>query len=301
MSPGPQTWTQACNIFPDVLQNWQLNKTYNFQVNTIYHDFPFAHVGRPILPRQFSLIPGAGKYDYAGSECPLYIEVELDPVAHRWEIDAEQNGMEILDDGTMIIPSLRDFYNGTHAWRANPPLVGGFPSVVDDKLDITLLHVRTNVSLPFDHRVTFSVKDSNDTFDANEIYSDNPDAARISSDFVRRDYRDLQQLYQMKLRRISYPRPESQKYPRAEDGTLRDDTELMKAHMLRAMWECCRLEKGGELRFDGYLVSSFALGTPLEKIAFSGVSPREYPLHAVVSGVHYSCTPQGVSTGLILA
>ena len=105
----------------------------------------------------------------------------------------------------------------------------------------------------------------------------------------------------MKLRRISYPRPESQKYPRAEDGTLRDDTELMKAHMLRAMWECCRLEKGGELRFDGYLVSSFALGTPLEKIAFSGVSPREYPLHAVVSGVHYSCTPQGVSTGLILA
>ncbi len=314
--PGAATFDQACRLLPEVMTQWKLEESYDFQTGTVESGMPRAEINRPSLPHLLSLLSDAGGYDFAGLHTPVYVEVQTAPSTPKvWVLAGYFDGFEILDNGNLIFPNLRGTghtwstlaSDNAICWAANPntpadgPSPADYPLDANGNFDILPLNIRIALAVPCDHRINQFSFCPSDPIKAGQNpglqYNDNPDQDRIDPTLIRRDYKDLQKLYALWRRANSASRPQSQNYPLDADATLRDDTALLQQHITRAMWDKNRLQKTGMPRIDGYLVTSYPQGMAVQDfIPVGGGTP--VPVRCVLSGYRLHCKQDGISTEL---
>jgi hypothetical protein len=296
---------QALRVFPDMLTTWCLNESFDFQAGTSESEYPRAPIKRTPWPTLLSVLGDAGGFDFAGMHCPVYVEVEETP--GNWALVGQFDSFEIFDNGNIYLPLMREETSAHRVWKFS-----GTPyAVTNDMIDIEVRNIRLALAIPCDHRLSYSVfgiGDGQKSGDGSEFYFENPDIDRVSASLKRRDYRDLQELYACWLRKDSYSRPKTQKWKQDENRpnrspaseALRSDLETLKAHIRKAMSEVNRLAKGGNPRIDGYLVTTYAPGTPVKDFkpvgANTGMVP--FPVNAVTSGYRLCCEEDKVYTEL---
>lgn len=298
-------WAQALRLFPEMMATWRLNETFDYQAGTDQSAYPRAQIARPPWPTLLSLVSDAGAFDYAGMHAPVWVEIETSP--GTWKLFGQFDQFEIWDNGNIYLPLMREPSQATRVWKYNSTPT----NIVAGKLDISMLEIRMTLAIPCDHRLT-NVCASAEDFDVaagvpGSIYVDNPDVDMISADLKRRDYRDLQELYVCWLRKNSYSRPRSLGWSQDVDkvaataaGALRYDGEALGAHIKRAMWDANRLQKSGNPRFDGYLVTSYQPGTQVKEFTPLGSTSgqKPFPIRAALSGICLRSLEDKVSTEL---
>jgi len=301
---GPATVAQANAIFPEVISMLQLCPAFDFTLLTDFSQHPRARITRPLWPTLLSFVGGAGSLGPTdGKTVPYPISFEIRGASGEWVKGPTFEGLEILDNGCIHVPLLRDpnLPESFRLWRHEDP---NAPYDTDaNGIKITLNDIRATVVIPFDHRFAFTMRTAADKFakKADSTFFDvadgSPDEDKLDPDFTRMHYIDAGALYQLWYRSSSYPRPESDggttggqeffNVVSATSGTqLRNDRQLMRSHIKRAMAEHARLRGGGYVEWSGYFVTNYPPGTQVEK--FVGVGGgSDYMARRVVSMVQY--------------
>jgi hypothetical protein len=110
-----QAFSEASQLYPEVLTTWKLNPKYNFQDQTFYDGFPKAEISRPCLPRQLSFMQTLKTGDFAGMTWPVYVEVK----AGSFSVAGQFDGFEIFDTGVFHFPALRELGSVLKSWEAS--------------------------------------------------------------------------------------------------------------------------------------------------------------------------------------
>lgn len=279
--------------FPNVLAAWKLNSDFDFQADTSEKNFPRAAVPRPIMPYLLSWI-GDEAYDYVAQRYPIRFEVSTDD-GSSWATITELTGLEVLDDGTILIPALREMtlagMAGSWGWTGDAWAWGAGAIKANE--------IRATLAIPCDHRmaavcklITSQLADFDDTFRS-------PDLNRISASLDRQDVLDLRGLYELWLRYDSWPVPKSQRADKASDkpireNALRNDEELLRSHVRRHMIFGGRLKRSGYFSKRGIFDTSILeLGREFSFVSsiVDGDSTVVTPIAAVRSAVEYLCGP----------
>jgi hypothetical protein len=124
-----------------------------------------------------------------------------------------------------------------------------------------------------------------------------PDLNRISATLDRQDVLDLRGLYDLWLRKDSFPVPESQLSTKATDkptrsNALRNDTELLRSHVRRHMVFAGRLKRSGYFSKRGvFSTANLELGREFSFVSsmVEGGSTVTTPIAAVNTAVQYLC------------
>lgn len=287
---------QANEVFPEVLTCWRLRGGFDPQENTSQADFPWSEFSKPVRPTQLSMVSDGGLVqDFAAYFAPLYVEVNV--TGEGWAKATDFNGMEVWEDGTIYMPQLRELIAEERVWDWSNDKW----DVVDSKLDVARQPIRMNLAIPTDHALTNVVASAADSVGGGTgtidrvIYAGNPDASRILGSLQRRDFKDFQDLYAFWERYDSYFRAASQGWPAADDEVLRNDDDIMIAHLKRGMWEQNRLRKGGFPRMDGWLVTAYKPGTAVRNFQILGAD-RSIPVRSVIAGIKLVCNEDEVYT-----
>jgi hypothetical protein len=321
---GPSV-KRANRLYPEVMTYFRVRKDYNFQAGTEFDAYPQAKIPRPIWPTLLSMmtedVTGKGStpndtdakrlaraQDFAGIRWRVRFEVYTDSV---WKMGPEYDGYEVLDNGQMFVPVLREDNGEIKNWKLTNPSIPVINSGTPDaKLDITLNDVRATLVLPCDHGMTYAIRLPSDNSTANTdtlaLEGGNlPDADRIEPGYSRRHFIDLNPLYQLWLRVNSFPRIESDGGTMVENKTtiknaLRSDMDLLQPHMRKSLEELGRLQKGGMLEIAGWLTAAYPIGTQIRTLTPVGASTSPFPLRSVIRGVCWYSQRGKTLTGLKL-
>jgi hypothetical protein len=279
--------------FPNVLAAWKLDTAFDFQKDTSEEDYPRAAVPRPIMPYLLSWI-GDEAYDFVAQRYPIRWEISTDD-GSSWTAITEMTGLEVLDDGTIYIPALRELTlaTGTGSWQWTGDAYAWGAGA------IKVNEIRATLAIPCDHRMAAVCKLINSQLSEFDDTFRSPDLNRISASLDRQDILDLRGLYELWLRYESWPVPESQKSAQAEDkptreNALRNDTDLLRSHTRRHMIFGGRLKRSGYFSKRGIFDTSILqLGNEYSFVSsiIDGDSTVVTPIAAVRSAVEYLCGP----------
>ena len=313
---------KAAQLYWEVLTTWRLKTTWNFMEGTDYSDYPRANVARAIMTHLLSYSGSAYGSTPTGPtdqlSVPFPIRPEIKDSAGNWNAGPELDGLEVFDDGIIYIPQLRlaplSSANGAWFWTTGTPYstttVGG-----ETAINITTTDLRMTIAVQTPHRVTRAYGLPHHTSyspDFQDIVEGLPDMERIEPYHYKTLHLDLRRLYHVWLRKDSWPRPESlsDEVSQADDYTslsdaFRSDLDLMDSHLRRTLYDLGRLQKGGRLRFDGWLVGGYDPGTPIKELEPVGNSDLpEFPVRCIVGSKIWRVNPDDkanpVSTELVL-
>jgi len=277
--------------FPNLFAAWKFKETYDFQAGTSESSMSRAQIPRPIMPYLLSWI-GAQAYDYVAQRYPIRIEISVDD-GSTWATTTELTGLEVLDDGTIFMPTLRELtlagMAGSWRWIGEPYTWGAGTIAVNE--------IRCTLAIPCDHRIAAVTKLINSQLSEFDDTHNSPDLNRISATLDRQDVLDLRGLYELWLRKDSYPVPQSQQATKAADKTtranaLRNDTEFLRSHVRRHMVFSGRLKRSGYFSKRGVFDTSILeLGKEYSFVSsmVAGGSTVTTPIAAVRSAVQYLC------------
>jgi hypothetical protein len=288
---------QAYTLFPEVYSTFKIHKDYDFQAGTLYSGYPRAKINHAIEATLRSFRGKGVIKDFRIAPYPINIET-ANKTSSTWTSLTELNGLEVWDDGTIYLPTLR-VMRATWRWTA-----AEF-SNTGDYANMERKDLRFTVAIPCDHRFTACAAETfSGASELDKVFAGgqpSPDAARINPELQRLHYVDAGNLYQCWLRNGAWGDPESitgtTKLP-DKDGsisagelsnTVRDDGKEILAHAKKTLNLKGRLDKIGSFVFDGYLLSEFPVGTCIE--ALQGVSSgRSFLIRAIVLRNKFSST-----------
>lgn len=277
--------------FPNVLSAWKFKETYNYQTGTSESSMPRAQIPRPIMPYLLSWI-GAEAYDYVAQRYPIRVEISVDD-GSTWATTTELTGLEVLDDGTILMPTLRELtlagMAGSWRWTGEPYTWGAGAVAVNE--------IRATLAIPCDHRIAAVTKLINSQLSEFDDTHRSPDLNRISATLDRQDVLDLRGLYDLWLRKDSFPVPESQLSTKATDkptrsNALRNDTDLLRSHVRRHMVFAGRLKRSGYFSKRGvFSTANLELGREFSFVSsmVEGGSTVTTPIAAVNTAVQFLC------------
>jgi hypothetical protein len=311
---------RANRLYPDVMTYLRVLKSYNFQAGTAFAAYSRANIPRPMWPTLLSMMTEAvtGKGSTSGDSDAKRLLRAQDFAGIRWQIQFEINtagatwvpgprfdALEVLDNGNVFVPVLREDNGTAKIWRLTDP---ANPVDANGKLNITLRDVRATLVLPCDHGMTYAIRLASDNSTQNTdllgIDGGNlPDADFIEPGYSRRHFIDLNPLYQLWLRVNSYPRAQS------DGGTvvankvsvqdaLRSDMDLLQPHIRKSMEELGRLQKGGMLEYGGWLTAAYSIGTQIKSLIPVGASTSPFLIRTVIRGVCWWSQRGKTLTGL---
>jgi hypothetical protein len=317
-TPTNETIAQAFAKYPHVLSSVVLNRQFDFQEGTQDSTKPRAKITRPVWP---FLLSFQGNANAAGDITPWPIRAEVDvDGGPTWELGPEMDGLEVWDNGIIYMPGLRDAVlgGGIGSWRwtnAKFGVTGTYNAsfaASTVKLDITVQEMRMTLAIACDHRYTYACKIASDIAnvgldtDAINIRGESPDYLRLGQQFSRTIYLDLNGLYELWMRRNSWPEPEcitgsvmaenKVNSGFAADGTplaVRTDSNLLQSHAVRQLQDNSRLARDESvLRFDGHLVAAYPPGTLVNQLVPLGIFGRKpFDVRSVVTRKRFLCTP----------
>jgi len=255
-----------------------------------FADTPFAGLPRrgvfPIKEHLNSLKPRGNDTDYAPFYYPIIVEVEV--ATDVWLCATELTGREMLADGTIYLPILRQLPIANWDWTNNTqyttPLVAKnirFTSVLfgDARVNMTAWQqgFRDKLGGNFCSGVNYNL-----------------DAQSFVQGFRRGEIIDTR-LYAYQFRTsLSKPIPASSPgasnagnyvAPTFGAATLREDSQKALKHAERVMWERACLQKAGQLEYEGR-IENVALGTTIQKFMNSSAG-AQFTANAIVTGVLY--------------
>jgi hypothetical protein len=284
-----EAYREACTLFPEVFTTWVVNSQYDFLAGTPWSGYPRAALARTPWPTQLSYMTNdIGSRDYAGLRWPIYVEINT--AEDTWVRGPLFDGLEILDTGVIHLPGLRDLGADVKVFAG----IDGYSSTVPFSQDegaakIAVRNIRMNLAIPCDHGVSWSVTSPSEGIGKNdsniEIYGGNPDLSRIDSSHSRKTFSDLQQLYAAAYRIGSYYKPETCGGTASAGEYVRNDLNMLKAHVRRLMYEKSRLKKGGAPRIDGHIVP-YPLGTAIA--SFGSTGKQSFPVRAQLTGIRFT-------------
>jgi hypothetical protein len=276
--------------FPTMFAQWKLDESYAFHTGTSESALSKANVVRPIMPYLLSWI-GAVAHDYVAQKYQIRLELSLD--GSEWATTTDLTGLEIFDDGTILIPTLREFplaqMRGSWHWTGDPYAWGAGTIAANE--------IRATVAIPFDHRIAAVCKLINSQLSEFDDTHRSPDLNRISTDLDRQDVLDLRGMYELWLRKDSYPVPESQGASMAEDlasraYALRNDTDMLRSHVRRHMITAGRLKRSGWFSKRGcFSTAHLELGKEFSFITsiLQNGATKTVPIAAVSTALQFLC------------
>ncbi|HYG78672.1 MAG TPA: hypothetical protein VEK08_26970 [Planctomycetota bacterium] len=252
-----------------------LNPAFNFQANTSESVKPRAPIPRPVWP--FLLSFQGGDTLTPRDKVPYPIRTELN-TGSTWVLGPQLDGLETWDNGVLYLSTfIEAWLNGeAGAFRWN----SGEYGVSAGKLNITANNVRLTIAIPCDHRLTHVARLSSDVAagsrSANWIpVEDSPDQDKLKAGYTRQITVDLNTLYEGHLRYNSYPEPAAAggtafsnlpNFSHDYTQALRSDEPYLKSHIIRRLLDGYRLEKKGPLVFEGTFVTSYPIGTQVDRL-----------------------------------
>jgi len=310
----PEGFQRSMELWPTVFQMWKIKSSFDFYAGTEFASYPRAQIPRPIwstLLTRHEADPEVtgidGPKDYLSIPFPVRFEFKDD--AGNWQTGLTLDGLVVWQNGLIHVPGLamQGMLNqgGSIKWD------NGQYQTNADGWDVSARDIRVTVAIPMDHRLTASIGLSNHTLDCPDffgVWENMPDMDRIESYYKRVAHLDLGRLYELWLRKTSWPRPESLSTAVVQatdkltsDDALRSDKTLLQNHLKRTMLDYGRLRKSGTLIFDGFLISTYKPGTLVKDLVPVGVTGiPNFPIHAVVDKVIWHCTPKYIGTELVL-
>lgn len=276
--------------YPNVFAAWKLSDTYDFQAGTSESSMPRAAIPRPVLPYLLSWI-GTIAYDYVAQKYPIRWEISADD-GSTWATTTEMTGLEVMDDGTIFMPTLRELtlsgMPGSWRWNGTPYTWGAGA--------ISTNEIRATIAIPCDHRLSAVCKLINSQIAAFDDTFRSPDLNRISTSLDRQDVLDLRGLYECWLRKNSYPVPQSQQSAKADDKTtrtnaLRNDHDYLRSHGRRHMVFAGRLKRMGYFGKRGVFSTNIELGKEFSFVSsmIEGGATVTTPIAAVCQAAEYLC------------
>lgn len=257
---------------------------------------------RAILPRLLSFMGSdRGPRDLAALTYPIYLEILYDGI---WRPGPELDGLEVLDDGGIRIPRLRQDASNWF-WTA-----GAFEVGPDGGVKITEREIRMTLVIPCDHRcaaVASTAWKKGAGEDADDVV-DSVDTGRIDLGLDRVSFKNLRGLYRKWLRKDSWPVPQSfEASTQAEDKTgvgtslaLVNDVPMLKAHVRHALEMAARLRKGGNLVIKNRICLAWGLGTQVDWFNLVG-GPNDgaqFPGYFAINALLWSNEPDTTRTEL---
>jgi len=304
--PVNQTQQGLANTYMEYetwLAEYELAPEWDFQEGTSEEGRSRLPAPRAILPRLLSFMGSdRGPRDLAALTYAIRAEVKI---GSTWTPVPELDGLEILDDGGIRMPRLRQDALNWH-WTAAPFEVGP-----DDGVKITEREIRMTLAIPCDHRcaaVASTAWKKGVGEDADEVV-DSVDTGRIDLGLDRVSFKNLRGLYRKWLRKDSWPVPQSffAAITQAEDKTgtgtsplLVDDVPMLKAHVRHALEMAARLRKSGTLVFKNRICLAWGLGTQVDWFTLVG-GPNDgaqFPGYFAVNALLWSNEPDATRTEL---
>jgi hypothetical protein len=316
------TIQEAFAKFPHVLSSYIVNPNFDFYEGTEDSGKPRAKITRPVMPFLLSFFGGGNS---AGDITPYSIRAEVDiDGTPTWQLGPEMDGLEVWDNGIIYMPGLRDVALAhltresviEGSWKpiftpaGNLQTQGVYNANFELntlRLDVEVQEIRITLAIACDHRFTYAAKIATDQATSplfSTIGGESPDYFRLSERFYRTHYLDLNGLYELWLRRNSWPEAQSiegttQAPDRLSSGVdasgeplaVRTDLKMMQSHALRRLQNASRLDREESvLRFDGHLVAAYAPGTVVNQLIPRGIEGRKpFDARFVVGRKRYIC------------
>jgi hypothetical protein len=257
--------------YPSVFMAYRVNPAYNFQAGSSEEGKARADVARPVLPTTLtSYLEASAAATVSGKQRfrrPILVEYKVGTV---WYLADWSDGIEVLADGTILLPGLREMGFTHRVWAVGTTAVLG-----------EVRNLRMTLAIPCDHRLNRHAVISSDSDAANANYFpiDADDDAGNDGDIdprLRRMYAAVaRDSYRHDIRRDGWPEPEVAvgSNPHA-DGDIQCDCTDVMAHLL------ARLREHGRVNISGSLViprmtMNFAPGL---QVGYLG----SYPIRGVV-------------------
>jgi hypothetical protein len=281
-------------IAPRLFQAYKI-ADQDWLAGTIFEGFP--HLGIYYIKEHLnSLQERSNNTDFAPFYYPIIVEVETS--SGTWETVTELTGREIMDDGTILLPILRQHPDSTKRnWDYtddtpyNAPLVAKnirFTSVIfgDARLNMTawqaglISKIGGNFASPVDY---------------------DPEVDRLVPGFRRGEIIDSR-LYAFQIRKsTAKPIPESSPgatssgnytAPTFGGATLRNDAQKALQHARKIMWERS-VHKSGQMVYEGR-VFDIHQGATISK--FVDKDGNEFRANAIVTGKRIQSLPNATRT-----
>lgn len=270
-TPTPDSITKAWAKYWWVLTTWVLNPEFNFMAGTEFANSLRAPMTRPIMP---TLLSFAGSSIASNDILPYPVRAEVND-GSSWFPGPEKDGLEVWDNGVIFMPGLRDIVlesannaKGSFRWNTAEFAVSG------GMLDITANDIRATLTIPCDHRLIYALRTASDlSMDAPSVglMDDSPHVEKLSKDFSRSTYFDLNGLYEAWLRINSYPVPLSTGGVAATDLTdsrspqsaLRSDLPLLQNHTRRGLIDRFGLTCEGGWTYKGTILTTITPGVQI--------------------------------------
>lgn len=213
------------------------------------------------------------------------IPIEISFNGTTWASAPENSGMEIRDDGTIMLHGLRqEVMNASTSlgtWRGNTST----PS------SIAANEVRMTLAIPTDFRISAARRLSNSYEGSNtvEVYKKaSGDTDRIDANLDRLFYVSAHDLYAFHERYNSYPVP-----PPAgsvlSNTVIRDDSDFIIDHCKRRLSDVGRVKRNGRMVFPSFIFA-YELGSKIKE--FKTVSGSVIPVRGIVTGINYTCNAE---------
>ncbi len=277
---------KALKKYPHLFSRFCFEPDFDPQFGTAYEEYPLVKAARPVWPFLLSF-QGAAINTQATDIVPYPVRLEVDTAGDGVFLDAgiESDGFISWNNGYFEFQTLRDVginrndlpadskRRGIFTWGS-----GGWGSVVNGKLDISLNNLRVTVAIPIDATLNYALKTPADSTikDDESLYTnapDSPDAFRFDSRFTRTMTVDLSRLYDLWLRIDSYPVPESAggtlfSYKLSIQDAVRSDYKLLVQNVNKMLYERNRLQRSGYFRYTGKLIPPqvYPLGQQINSI-----------------------------------
>jgi len=271
-------WKEAVNQWPNVFTAYRLSSDFNFQVGTSEAGKSLIKMARPPWPRQLtkmSLIT-----DFAGLTYPIYIESNMSGTGVKsWLVADKFDGLEVLDNGIILIPSLKEPLSPVRNWRTTTTPAYPFPLPASaGSILIYPCEIRMNITIPCDHAL-YSYIDA--------IKDDRVHITRES--FVDTSPNPGKGLYKKHLRHNSWPLEESNRKPatQATDGFITHDGEYLDQHLRLTLLNRGLLRTIGNPTIDGHLVPDYKVGQVASMIK-STTTGKHIMINQPIYGLRWS-------------
>jgi len=287
--------------FEPYLADYELDGDWDFQEGTDQAGRSRLPAPRAVLPRLLSWMgENRGPRDMAALQYSIRIEYKD---GSTWKAGPELDGLEILDDGGIRIPRLRQegfnwfLTDGTY----NPGADGG--------VKITERKIRMTLAIPCDHRTAALAavpwKLTGSFTNAEPVMC--LDIARLDLGLDRVGFKNLRGLYREWRRKDSWPIPESffAGLTKAEDKTtaenpLLSDMDLLRAHVRHSLEMAARIRKGGTLVIPKRICQAWPPGTQISEFVHVGgaLDGKRFPAWMAIAALFWSNEPNQTRTEL---
>lgn len=303
--PTPRGMANAFMEYESYLADYELDGDWDFQEGTDQEGRSRLPAPRAVLPRLLSWMSSInGPRDMAALQYSIRIEYKD---GATWKPGPELDGLDILDDGGIRIPRLRQDMLNWHWTNGIPFEVGPDGGVL-----ITERKIRMTLAIPCDHRTAALAavpwKMTGSFANAEPVVC--LDIARLDMELDRVGFKNLRGLYREWRRKDSWVLAESlfSGITAAEDKATADnplvsDMAMLRAHVRHSLEMSARVRKGGVLVIPKRICMAWPPGTQISEFVHVGgaLDGKRYPAWMAIASRYWSNEPGQTRTELIPA